>query len=111
MGLDARVFCNCLKEGRATDPPVSKELIFIDDDGFIDMQYPDGMTEKERYSLRDTLMLWTKDCCKHPYLRIPAHSAINPVTSGQAFRLHPASNPVASGQSQKIHADYVVVDY
>jgi hypothetical protein len=66
MGLSAHVFCNCLKEQKTTLPPMCRELIYIDDDGFINMRYPDGVTDNEQDDLWHELSLWAENCCSHP---------------------------------------------
>jgi hypothetical protein len=61
MGLDASVSCTCYREGRAAPPPVPRELIVVDDDGWLELDLPyDG--NEERFAQYDG---WCSTACEH----------------------------------------------
>lgn len=69
MGLDAFVRCNCLKEGKTTEPPIDRTWIISEDDGYyyLDPKYAtDTDLEKQLYD-------WSKNCCIHSGMKIDEH--------------------------------------
>ena len=38
MGVDATVMCNCFREGRTTDPPVPREWLVLDAEGYLSLR-------------------------------------------------------------------------
>ena len=68
MGLDAHVFCNCWQEGKTTPPPIYSELIYTDGDGYLDIKFPDGISQGDKMNLWEMLDRWKADCCTHPNL-------------------------------------------
>ncbi|QGJ70262.1 Hypothetical protein PBC10988_19570 [Planctomycetales bacterium 10988] len=63
MGLDASVMCNCFQKGKTTPPPVLREWLEIDVEGYLNLK-------KEHDSDEDYMKLskWSADCCPHPGL-------------------------------------------
>ncbi|MNS32452.1 hypothetical protein D3C72_645390 [compost metagenome] len=35
MGLDAAVYCNCWRDGKTTEPPIPREWVNVDEDGWV----------------------------------------------------------------------------
>lgn len=66
MGLDAFVPCNCFIEGKTTEPPVPREWVMKDDEGYycLNPEYSDDD------SLNDKVYLWSEHCCKHSGMKI-----------------------------------------
>jgi len=69
-GLDAYVHCNCYEEGKTTEPPVDRALIYQYNDTWLGVRYPKGMSQEESRALDDKMYEWEKNCCQHPYRRI-----------------------------------------
>lgn len=69
MGLDAFVPCNCLKEGKTTPPPVDKEWIILDEEGYIHLN--------SEYSVDSDLEAkvdeWSYECCPHQFMHMSEH--------------------------------------
>lgn len=61
MGLDAYVPCNCYAEGRTTPPPISLDLISVED-GRLDLDLP----YQPNRALHDQFYQWKKHACPHP---------------------------------------------
>lgn len=68
MGLDAFVPCNCFIEGKTTEPPVPREWIIRDDEGYFCLN-----PECSDDSLNDSIYLWSGRCCKHAEMHIWQH--------------------------------------
>ncbi|MGG4608734.1 hypothetical protein [Providencia sp. Me31A] len=66
MGLDAFVPCNCFIEGKTTEPPVPREWIMKDDEGYFCLN-PEYSNDD---SLKDKIHLWSEHCCKHSGMKI-----------------------------------------
>lgn len=66
MGLDAFVPCNCLSEGKTTEPPVDKTWIMCDEDGYYNLnpEYSDDA------DLNDKIYDWSEHCCEHPGMHL-----------------------------------------
>ncbi len=60
MGLDATVSCNCFKEGRTTAPPIPKEWLYLDEEG-----YWSCLPEHEEKHSWSELYQWEQTCCDH----------------------------------------------
>lgn len=41
VGLDAAVYCNCWRDGKTTEPPVPRECVHLDEDGWVWNSNPD----------------------------------------------------------------------
>src|SRR3954466_6093552 len=62
MGLDATVMCNCYAQGLTTPPPVARELIYFNRDGYLSINLPyDGNEE-----LVEAFDRWCEESCAHP---------------------------------------------
>lgn len=66
MGLDAYVPCNCLREGKTTEPPVNRAKLYFDEEGFLEMHYPLLMRKTKRYQVANIIDIWRESCCQHP---------------------------------------------
>jgi len=63
MGLDASVGCRCWRDGVTTLPPVPRELIVEDEDGYLDLAVPD---DADNSALHDAFARWHYDqACPH----------------------------------------------
>jgi hypothetical protein len=62
MGLDASVLCTCLRAGRVRTPPFALDLVMLDEDGWPQLDLPDGGTDEQYRRFRD----WLDDGCEHP---------------------------------------------
>jgi len=60
MGLDATVSCNCFKEGRTTLPPIPRDWLCFDEEGYLSCR-PEHEAE---YSWPE-LYRWQQKCCEH----------------------------------------------
>lgn len=60
MGLDATVSCNCFKEGRTTAPPIPREWLYLDSDGYWSCR-----PENDSDSNFAELYAWEETCCAH----------------------------------------------
>lgn len=69
MGLDAFIPCNCFVEGKTTEPPVPREWIIRDDEGYFCLN-PEC---SEDASLNDKIYLWSERCCKHSGMHVWQH--------------------------------------
>jgi hypothetical protein len=60
MGLDATVMCNCFREGKTTPPPVPRDWLEIDEDGYLNLK-------KEHESNENWIKHWEweQSCCEH----------------------------------------------
>lgn len=68
MGIDGRVYCNCLKEGKTTPPPFEQSYICQDQESgfwYIKEDLPEELQKK--YSIE--LEKWIKDCCCHKEMK------------------------------------------
>lgn len=61
MGLDASVMCNCFERGRTTDPPVPRDWLRVDEDGYLNIK-----PEHDSDDASDAVFGWMQDCCEHP---------------------------------------------
>ncbi|MCL2387981.1 MAG: hypothetical protein FWC89_10610 [Defluviitaleaceae bacterium] len=66
MGLDARVPCNCFKLGKTTPPPIDRERIYVDEDGYLEIIFPTGTPKAEQDYQWRRIIEWEKNCCEHP---------------------------------------------
>src|SRR5687768_10796729 len=63
MGVRAYVNCRCYVEGDATPPPVPRELIRVDESGWLRVDLPWEGNEAEQSRFRD----WRNNFCSHPF--------------------------------------------
>lgn len=61
MGLDASVMCDCFREGRAAEPPVPRDWLEIDEDGYLNPR-----PGHDSGTVRSAFYAWRKGCCAHP---------------------------------------------
>jgi hypothetical protein len=66
MGLDASVLCTCLRTGRVRTPPFPPDLVVLDEDGWPQLDLPEGGTDEEYRRFRD----WLRHCCEHPDMAV-----------------------------------------
>lgn len=64
MGLDASVMCNCFRLGRTSEPPVPREWLYIDEDGYFGLR-PEHDSDDLFYKVYE----WEQTCCQHPEMR------------------------------------------
>ena len=60
MGLDANVMCNCWRDGKTSAPPVPRDWLEMDDEGYLSV--------KREYRLDVSLsdiFAWEHSCCPH----------------------------------------------
>ena len=78
MGLDASVLCNCLTLGLTTEPPVPREWLRIDEEGYLGLA-PEHDSPEADGAVYD----WMRGCCGHPDLRY----AFEPIANWAGYRL------------------------
>jgi hypothetical protein len=61
MGLDASVMCNCYRQGLASPPPVSPDLIEVDDEGYLSLAVPYDDNDELYFLFAD----WKQHACLH----------------------------------------------
>lgn len=63
MGLDAYVYCNCYREGRAAPFPLPdvEKYFYFDESGWLDLHY-DGVGDLEHQQFSE----WIESACDHP---------------------------------------------
>jgi hypothetical protein len=65
MGLDASVMCNCFRDGRTKEPPVPREWLAFDVDGYLDVR-----PEFESRCKHADVYNWRETACSHPQMMI-----------------------------------------
>ena len=76
MGLDAFVRCDCLETGRATDPPVPRGRLKVDEGYLFDadaatLRRDESDVEKDaRYAAEHALSEWERTACPHDDMRL-----------------------------------------
>jgi hypothetical protein len=60
MGLDATVMCKCYIEGRTTEPPVARDWLYFDNEGYLSLR-----PEHEDDETGMKIWTWEQDCCEH----------------------------------------------
>jgi hypothetical protein len=74
MGLDAFVRCNCFELGLTSAPPIPREELFIDEEGYISSTKASSAWPTmsfDEYSnefgeVDDRIREWEENCCVHP---------------------------------------------
>lgn len=61
MGLDASVMCNCFREGRTSEPPVPRDWLQIDEEGYLVLR-----PEHDSPEACHRVYGWMLACCEHP---------------------------------------------
>lgn len=64
MGLDATVMCNCYRDGRTSEPPVPRDWLEIDAEGYLNLK-----TEHDSDERFIEVHHWMETCCAHPGMR------------------------------------------
>jgi hypothetical protein len=61
MGLDASVMCNCFRQQRTSNPPVPREWLHIDEDGYLSLR-PERESDEAFFKVYE----WEQTACEHP---------------------------------------------
>lgn len=61
LGLDASVMCNCFRDGKTSPPPVPREWLHIDHEGYLNL-LPEHDTNRNWGKFHK----WMEACCAHP---------------------------------------------
>src|SRR4051794_28231436 len=72
MGLDASVMCNCFRLGLTTEPPVARDWLQIDEEGYLGLK-PENDSDEAYYRFHG----WEQTCCEHPGMRFARESIAN----------------------------------
>lgn len=64
MGLDASVMCGCYRDGHTSDPPVPRDWLEIDSEGYLNLK-----AEHDSTNLDVDVYGWMETCCQHPDMR------------------------------------------
>jgi hypothetical protein len=72
MGLDASVMCNCFRLGRTSEPPVPREWLHIDNDGYWSLK-PEHDSDDLWYKVYE----WEQTCCEHPEMEYASEHIAN----------------------------------
>jgi hypothetical protein len=64
MGLDASVLCNCFRLGRTSEPPVPRDWLHIDREGYLELK-PEHDSDASFHEVYE----WMQTCCDHPDMR------------------------------------------
>src|SRR5579875_1713147 len=72
MGLDASVMCYCFRLGRTSEPPVPREWLHIDNDGYWSLK-PEHDSDDLFYKVYE----WEQTCCEHPEMRYASEHIAN----------------------------------
>lgn len=78
MGLDASVMCNCFRLGWTSEPPVPREWLHIDSDGYWSLK-----PEHDSIELFYKVYEWEQTCCEHPEMEY----ASEPISTWTGYRL------------------------
>ncbi|WP_459210989.1 hypothetical protein [Aquimarina rhabdastrellae] len=94
MGYDAYVRCNCYKEGKATNPPCSTDLIKDDDLEFlyIDVNYgddPEMVTAFENWTSNGACEHQDMEICSERLANISGMAAFRTIISELGFEKYP----------------------
>lgn len=60
MGLDASVMCHCFRDGKTTDPPVPREWLEVDEEGYLNLKEPHDTAK-----YWSSVYQWEQSCCEH----------------------------------------------
>lgn len=92
MGLDAVVHCTCFQDGKASKPPIPRELIAFDEAGSpvpIWETLPRTETTEtttERLEASIAFMSWIETACEHEHMELVAERIGNVAAAGQLRR-------------------------
>ena len=78
MGLDASVMCPCFARGLTTEPPVPRDWLEVDEEGYLNVkpECEDGKAWAKVYG-------WKQTCCEHPEMCY----AWEPIANWGGYRL------------------------
>lgn len=72
MGLGATVMCNCFRLGLTTEPPVPRDWLHVDEEGYFNLK--PGHDSDGAF---DEVDGWMKVCCEHPDLEYASEHIAN----------------------------------
>ncbi len=72
MGLDASVKCDCFRSGLTTEPPVPRDWLHVDEEGYLNLK-PEHDSDEAFAEVYD----WMQGCCGDPDLRYASEHIAN----------------------------------
>ena len=72
MGLDASVMCDCFRSGLTTEPPVPRDWLHVDEEGYLNLK-PGHDSDGAFAEVYD----WMQTCCEHPDMRYASEFIAN----------------------------------
>ncbi|HEY7418609.1 MAG TPA: hypothetical protein VH593_25755 [Ktedonobacteraceae bacterium] len=82
MGVDAVVYCNCYRQGQIVAPPPDPHLVYVEDDGDVQLRESSEWDEQE-----ERFQKWKETACQHPNM----YYSVQRIANWGGYRLFQAA--------------------